>query len=48
MKRDGLWLLGSIVDEHEDVFMAPDRLRQWPYGIHAHLLEGDPDYGQRD
>lgn len=48
VERDGLWVPGGVVDNHQDVFVVPGGLRQQPYEIHAHLLEGDPDDGMGD
>lgn len=46
MERDGLWTLCGIVDDHQDVLMAPGRLEQQPYEIHALPLKRDHDDGK--
>ncbi len=41
-----LWIPGGVVDNHQDVFMSPGRLRQWPQKVHSDALEGHLDDGQ--
>lgn len=47
-ERDGFQVLGGIVDDHQDVFVALIGLGKWPYKIHAHLFQRDPNDGKGD
>ncbi len=47
-ERDCFRIPGGIVDNHQDVFVAPGGLWQRPYWIHSDALEGHLDDGQRN